>query len=88
MRKRPTFQDVYGNIPQTEYENQDESPGIIRTSKKCPYLEICWSVFSRVWTKYGDLQGKSPYFSRKREKYGPEKAPNKGTFCVVRGSVF
>ena len=23
--------------------------------KKCPYLELFWSVFSRIWTEYGEI---------------------------------
>ena len=23
--------------------------------EKCPYLEFFWSVFSRVWTEYGEI---------------------------------
>ena len=32
--------------------------------EKYPYLEFFWSVFSRIWTKYGDLLRKSPYSIR------------------------
>ena len=36
--------------------------------KKCPYSELLWSVFSRIWTKYGEIRSLSPYSVRKREK--------------------
>ena len=29
--------------------------------EKCPYSELCWSVFSHISTGYGDLLYKSPY---------------------------
>ena len=35
--------------------------------KKCPYSKFFWSVFSRIWTEYGDLQVKSPYSVWMRE---------------------
>ena len=45
--------------------------------ENCPYLEFLWSVFSCIWTEYGDLQGKYPYLDRlgedtdqKNSKYG------------------
>ena len=35
--------------------------------KKCPYLELFWSVFSRILTEYGDIRSISPYSVRMRE---------------------
>ena len=29
--------------------------------EKCPYLEIFWSVYSRIWIEYRELLCKSPY---------------------------
>ena len=29
--------------------------------KKCPYSELFWSVFSRIWTEYGEILHMSPY---------------------------
>ena len=29
--------------------------------KKCPYLELFWSIFSRVWTDYWEVRSISPY---------------------------
>ena len=29
--------------------------------KKCPYFEIFWSVFSRIWTEYGEIRSISQY---------------------------
>ena len=34
------------------------------THKKRPYWEFFLSVFSLIWTEYGDLQSKSPYSVR------------------------
>ena len=31
---------------------------------KCPYSEFFWSVFSRIWTEYGNLQSKCTYSVR------------------------
>ena len=36
--------------------------------EKCPYSEFFWSVFSRIWTEYGDLFRKSLYSVRMPEK--------------------
>ena len=35
--------------------------------KNCPYLELFWSVFSRIWTEYGKIQSISPYSVRLQE---------------------
>ena len=35
--------------------------------KKCSNTEFLWSLFSRIWTKYGDLRSKSPYSVQIRE---------------------
>ena len=29
--------------------------------EKCPYSEIFWSVFSRIWTEYEEIRSVSPY---------------------------
>ena len=29
--------------------------------KNWPYLKFLWSVFSHIWTEYGDLLSKYPY---------------------------
>ena len=36
--------------------------------KKCPYLELIWSVFSRIWTEYQKIRS----IQSKSGKYGPE----------------
>ena len=35
--------------------------------KKCPYSELFWSAFSRIWTEYREMQSMSPYSVRIRE---------------------
>ena len=35
--------------------------------EKCPYSQFFWSVFSRVWTAYGEIRSISPYSVRMRE---------------------
>ena len=34
---------------------------------KCPYSELFWPVFSRIWTKYGEIRGIYAYLVRMRE---------------------
>ena len=41
--------------------------------EKCPNTEFFWSVFSRIWTEYGDLLRKSPYSVRIRENTDQKK---------------
>ena len=35
--------------------------------KKCPYSKLFWSVFTRIWTEYGEILFISPYSVRMRE---------------------
>ena len=35
--------------------------------EKSPYLEFLWSVFSFIWTEYGEIRSISPYSVRMRE---------------------
>ena len=35
--------------------------------EKCPYSELFWSAFSRIWTSYGETLRISPYSVRMRE---------------------
>ena len=35
--------------------------------KKCPYLELFWSVFSRIQTEYGEILRISAYSDRMRK---------------------
>ena len=33
--------------------NWNKLQSVISLHEKCPYLELLWSVFSRIWTEYG-----------------------------------
>ena len=46
--------------------------------EKCPYSEFCWSVFSRIRTKYGEV------FSPNAGKYGPKKLWIRTLFTNIR----
>ena len=46
--------------------------------KECPYSEFFWSVFSWVWTEYGDFRIQS-----KSRKIRTRKTPNTDTFDAV-----
>ena len=35
--------------------------------EKCPYSEFFWSIFSHIWTEYGEILRISPYSVRMRE---------------------
>ena len=35
--------------------------------EKCPFAEFFWSVFSRIWTQYGEMRGKT---DQKNSEYG------------------
>ena len=45
----------------------EEKEKVIHLRKKCPYSELFWSVFSRIWTEYGEILRISPYSVRMRE---------------------
>ena len=36
-------------------------------NEKCPHSEFFWSVFSCIWTEYGEIRSISPYSVRMRE---------------------
>ena len=46
--------------------------------EKCPYSEFFWSLFSRIWTEYGEIKSKCG-------KIRTRKAPNTDTFHAVLG---
>ena len=39
----------------------------ITLGEKCPYLELFWFIFSRIWTEYGEMLRIFPYSVRMRE---------------------
>ena len=47
--------------------NVDKILSSIPLREKCPYSEIFWSAFSRIWTEYGEILRVSPYSVRIRE---------------------
>ena len=51
----------------------DYAQSILR--KKCPYSEFFWSVFSRIWTEYGEILSISLY-SVRMGKMHTRKCPN------------
>ena len=57
--------------------------------KKCPYSEFFWSVFPRIWTKYGDLLRFTKYgdvnlrIQFKCGKIRTRKTPNMDTFYAM-----
>ena len=55
--------------------------------EKCPYSELFWSVFSRIWTEYGEILRIS-HFQSKCGKIRTRKTPNTGTFYAVLRLVF
>ena len=54
--------------------------GLLR--KKCPYSELYWSAFSRIWTEYGEIRSICPY-SVQMEKIQTRITPNTDTFYAV-----
>ena len=41
--------------------SKKRTPRCITLREKCPYSEFFWSVFSRIWTEYGEILSFSPY---------------------------
>ena len=50
--------------------------------EKCPYWELFWSAYSRIWTEYGEIFFISPYSVRMR-KIQTRITLNTPTFYVV-----
>ena len=38
--------------------------------KICPYSELFWSVFSRIWTEYGEVRGRDVSRNLSKIYYG------------------
>ena len=58
------------------------------TARKCPYSEFSWSVFSRIWTEYGEIFCISQIFcislcSIRMRENTEQKNPNMDTFHAV-----
>ena len=74
MRSRQTVSFLLRGLsfPYSKYlkRNQKIVRGILHKKtlrKKCPYLELFWSVFSRIRTEYGEILCISLYSVRMRE---------------------
>ena len=50
--------------------------------EECPYSELFWSAFSRIWTEYGEILRISPYSVRMREMRA-RITPNTDTIYTV-----
>ena len=46
----------------------------ICTTWKVPYLEFFWSVFSHIWTEYGEIRSISQYSFQMRENTNQENS--------------
>ena len=65
----------------TLFNKNDIDVSTILTSKKEPYhcfksvqlWRFFWSMFSRIWTKYGEIRSISPYSVRMRENTDQKK---------------
>ena len=53
---------------------------LLHCMKSFQIQSFFWSVFSCIWTEYGDLLRKSPYSVRTQENTGLEKTPYLETF--------
>ena len=54
--------------------------------EKCPYSELCWSVFSHISTGYGDLLYKSPYSVQMSKKADQKISEDRHFFLAVEFS--
>ena len=55
--------------------------------EKCPYSELFWSVFCRIWTEYEEILRISPYSVRIREN-ADQNNSEYGHFYVMIMSDF
>ena len=61
--------------------------------KKCPYSELFWFAYSRIWTEYGEILRISPYSNRMRKnvdqnnsEYGHFlRSANVNAFTLLKG---
>ena len=54
--------------------------------EKCPYSEFFWSVFSRIWTEYGEMLAVSLLTQSECGKIWARKIPNTDTFHALKNS--
>ena len=64
--------------------------GILRSVNCVKSVQIrsfFWSVFSRIWTEYGEIWSISPYSSPNAGKFGLEKTPYLDIFLAVSSNT-
>ena len=54
--------------------------------KKCPYSELFWFTFSRIWTEYGE-NGVSLHIQSECRKMRTRRTPNTDTFHAVNRTL-
>ena len=59
------------------------SRGGVHCVKSVQIRSFSWSVFSHIWTEYGELLLITLYSVQSTGKYGSEKTPYLGIFCAV-----
>ena len=57
-------------------------PRQVTLREKCPYLELLWSTFSRIWTEYGEIR-RAPYLVRMPENTDQNNAEYGHFLCSV-----
>ena len=57
-------ESTFSSIAQMKQQHHWIFPETLTLRKKCPYSEFFWSVFSRIWTEYGEILRISPYAVR------------------------
>ena len=56
--------------------------------EECPYLELFWSVFSRIWTENGEIGSISSYSLRMRENTDQNNSKYGQFLRSVKGKAF
>ena len=60
----------------------------ITLREKCPYSELFWSAFSRIWTEYGEILCISPYLAQMWENVDQNNSKYGHFLCSVRFQYF
>ena len=55
---------------------------LITLRKKCPCWELFWSLFSRMWTEYGEIRNIFLYSVRIRENADQSTGKSTGVTCL------
>ena len=55
--------------------------------KKCPYLELLWSVFPRIWNEFGEIRSTSPYSVQMWENTDQNNSEYGQCFYMIAASV-